>query len=129
MPASNEIREQTGTEIAIIGMAIRVAGASNLDDFCRNVFEGVESVSFFSDAEAANLDPKTRILHELAYHALEDAGYAGSRGSNVGVFVGASEDAEWLRRVMGQLPLESARPTFPISHLPGHAPGSKRPLS
>jgi acyl transferase domain-containing protein len=40
-----------GTEIAIIGMAGRFPGAANIDCFWRNLCEGVESISFYSDAQ------------------------------------------------------------------------------
>ncbi len=50
---------QTGLEIAIIGMAGRFPGAKNIDEFWRNLRDGVESISTFSDAEiiAAGVDP------------------------------------------------------------------------
>ena len=37
--------------IAIVGMAGRFPGASNVDEFWRNLRDGVESISFFTDAE------------------------------------------------------------------------------
>lgn len=40
-----------GLRIAIIGMAIRCPGATNVDEFWSNLKNGVESVSFFSDDE------------------------------------------------------------------------------
>ncbi|HGM7842569.1 TPA: beta-ketoacyl synthase N-terminal-like domain-containing protein [Serratia marcescens] len=58
----------------------------------------------YSHKEAQTLDPKSRVLHEVAYHALEDAGYAQRACEQVtGVFLGASEDVEWLRRSMSQI--------------------------
>jgi non-ribosomal peptide synthase protein (TIGR01720 family) len=50
-----------GFEIAVIGMACRFPGARNVDQFWRNLRDGVESISFFSDAEmiAAGADPKS----------------------------------------------------------------------
>ena len=46
--------------IAIIGMSGRFPGASNVDAFWRNLVDGTESVSFFSDQElvAAGADPR-----------------------------------------------------------------------
>ncbi len=45
-------------QVAVIGMACRLPGARNVDEFWRNLREGVESISFFSDKEllAAGLD-------------------------------------------------------------------------
>src|SRR5215510_2020511 len=50
-----------GFEIAVIGMACRFPGAANVDQFWRNLRDGVESISFFTDAEmiAAGADPKS----------------------------------------------------------------------
>ncbi len=39
------------TDIAIIGMSCRLPGASNTDDFWKNLRDGVESISFFTDEE------------------------------------------------------------------------------
>ena len=39
--------------VAIIGMACRFPGAKNVDEFWRNLRDGVESISFFSDEELA----------------------------------------------------------------------------
>lgn len=49
-----------GFEIAVIGTACRFPGARNVNEFWRNLRDGVESISFFSDAEmiAAGADPK-----------------------------------------------------------------------
>ena len=46
-------------KIAIIGMAGRFPGAKNLEEFWRNLRDGVESISFFSDPEleASGIDP------------------------------------------------------------------------
>lgn len=47
--------------IAIVGMAGRFPGARSIDELWRNLREGVESISFFSDEEllASGLDPAT----------------------------------------------------------------------
>ena len=52
----------TGFEIAIIGMAGRFPGATNIDGFWQNLRNGVESISFFSDEELASsgIAPATR---------------------------------------------------------------------
>ncbi|HKH46426.1 MAG TPA: amino acid adenylation domain-containing protein, partial [Thermoanaerobaculia bacterium] len=52
--------EQRGSEdVAIVGMAGRFPGAADLDALWRNLRGGVESISFFSEAElsAAGVDP------------------------------------------------------------------------
>jgi acyl transferase domain-containing protein/acyl carrier protein len=58
--------------IAIIGMSGRFPGARNLDEFWRNLRDGVESVSFFSDEQlkAAGIDPAVR----------RDPAYVGAGG-------------------------------------------------
>jgi acyl transferase domain-containing protein/acyl carrier protein len=51
--------EQTGLEIAIIGLVCHFPGARNSDQFWHNLREGVESLTFFSDQELldAGVDP------------------------------------------------------------------------
>jgi len=51
-------KEVALTDIALVGMAGRFPGAKNLDAFWQNLVEGVNSITFFSDAEleAANID-------------------------------------------------------------------------
>ncbi|MGV9302383.1 SDR family NAD(P)-dependent oxidoreductase [Nonomuraea sp. NPDC003727] len=47
-----ELSNDSGAEpIAIIGMSARVPGANDLDQFWRNLVDGVESVTFFTDEE------------------------------------------------------------------------------
>ena len=92
--------------IAIIGMAGRFPGAHNLEQFWRNLCDGIESIVRFDDdgpsdpnyvkaaarlddvewfdaaffgypaKEAAIMDPQHRLFLECAWEALEDAGYA-----------------------------------------------------
>ncbi len=53
---------RTGLEVAIVGMAGRFPGARDLDAFWRNLRDGVESISFFSDDELlASGVPRTLI--------------------------------------------------------------------
>ena len=56
MNASLQRQELSG--IAVIGMAGRFPGARNLDEFWRNLCDGVESITFFTDEEleAAGID-------------------------------------------------------------------------
>lgn len=51
----------------------------------------------YSDREAGLMDPQLRVYHECAWHALEDAGYAGQKNNNelIGIFGGASANALW----------------------------------
>ncbi|NVM91278.1 acyl transferase domain-containing protein/acyl carrier protein [Variovorax sp. SG517] len=49
MSIYNEPAEPTGLEIAIVGMAGRFPGADDVDAFWRNIRDGVESVSTFTD--------------------------------------------------------------------------------
>ena len=43
--------------IAIIGMAGRFPGAGNIDEFRRNLENGLESVTFFSDEPRCRYEP------------------------------------------------------------------------
>ncbi len=44
-------------DVAIVGMAGRFPGAKNVEQLWRNLVDGVESIAFFSDAEAVVSDP------------------------------------------------------------------------
>lgn len=58
------MKEYSGLEVAIIGMSGRFPGASNLDAFWRNLKDGVESVSFFTDKELEEAgEDKTLLMH------------------------------------------------------------------
>jgi acyl transferase domain-containing protein/acyl carrier protein len=48
---TGEIKNLTGLEMAVIGMAGRFPGAKNLEEFWQNLENGVESIPFFSDRE------------------------------------------------------------------------------
>jgi len=52
--------EETGREIAIISMVGRFPGAKTLEEFWQNLANGVESISFFTEAEmeAAGIEPQ-----------------------------------------------------------------------
>ncbi|MGL4797769.1 MAG: amino acid adenylation domain-containing protein, partial [Cellulosilyticaceae bacterium] len=58
--------------------------------------------SFFklSPSEANLMDPSQRLFLQTAYHAIEDAGYAGERirGSHTGVYLGYNADALYAYR-------------------------------
>jgi acyl transferase domain-containing protein len=119
-----------GSDVAVIGMAGRFPGADTIDQFWRNLEEGVESIRRFSaeeldhsgfgrrsspgsehipagavlddielfDAdffgftpkEAEVMDPQHRIFLEMAWTALESAGYAAGEGAGtVAVYAGS----------------------------------------
>ena len=132
--------ETSTKKIAIIGLALRFPGAQNAEEYWDNLINGRSSIapvpqqrwthdgathymgaldgidlfdaSFFavSDAEATVIDPQQRIALEVAYEALEDAGYAGARLNaqrNVGVFLGASTNG-YLDQVNACLSSEGA---------------------
>lgn len=120
-------------KIAVVGMACRLPGADNVDEYWQNLLEGKESISFFSGndlaadidpAEAAHkdyvfakgiiencdhfdaaffgispleakiMDPQQRVMLQLAWHALEDAGLTSEDQSlRIGVFAGMN----WAR--------------------------------
>lgn len=120
-------------EIAVVGMACRLPGAENVNEYWQNLLEGKETVSFFkkeeleseidqvniahkdyvcvkgiiencdhfdavffgiSPLEAKVMDPQQRIMLQLAWHALEDAGLAKDQQDlRIGVFAGMN----WAR--------------------------------
>ena len=57
----------TGSEIAVIGMAVRVPGARNLAEFWRNLRDGVESVKFFTDAELLAAGESPELIQDPCY--------------------------------------------------------------
>ncbi|MFP5263128.1 MAG: beta-ketoacyl synthase N-terminal-like domain-containing protein, partial [Blastocatellia bacterium] len=124
-------------DVAIIGMALRVPGARNVEQFWDNLRNGVESISFFSDEEllkwgvpqalidnpnyvkagavlddiemfdasffgftpkeAEITDPQHRIFLELAWEALENAGYnPETYGGLIGVYAGVGMSTYFL---------------------------------
>ncbi len=107
--------------IAIVGQACRLPHADGIDDFRRLLFAGENAVGSppasrpeaenlppagyiadidrfdagffgFRANEAAAMDPQQRMLMELTWHGLEDAGYADRnwRPAHTGLFVGIS---------------------------------------
>jgi acyl transferase domain-containing protein/predicted O-methyltransferase YrrM/acyl carrier protein len=129
-----------GEGIAIVGMAVRFPGADSVEAFWRNLRDGTESVSFFSDdelraagidpatiadpryvranavlrdadrfdaaffgltpREAETMDPQHRVFLELAWEALERAGYDAARlPGRAGVFAGAGMSTYLLKNL------------------------------
>lgn len=128
--------------VAIIGMSCRFPGADSVDEYWRNLIEGVESFSEFSenggldgsthssvdmgkgryinrrpilrnirqwDAEAFGVspfeasitDPQQRVFLELAWEALESAGYpAHGTDCVIGVFAGSNISTYLLNNLM-----------------------------
>src|SRR5437867_1297822 len=69
--------ETTEHGIAVIGMAGRFPKARDIDEFWRNLSDGVEAISFFSDQELAAAGvgaPKENPNYVKARGVLEDAG-------------------------------------------------------
>jgi pimaricinolide synthase PimS1 len=117
-PAPRTVKEGPGhhSPIAIVGLACRLPGAGNADDFwdllsngrCAvrpdarlpgseaGFLEGIDSfdAAFFglAESEARSMDPQQRLLLEVTWHALEHAGMPADQleGSRAGVFVGIS---------------------------------------
>ncbi|HEV7508319.1 MAG TPA: SDR family NAD(P)-dependent oxidoreductase [Thermoanaerobaculia bacterium] len=62
MAKMNRFQHRSGLEVAVIGMAGRFPGARSVDELWRNLRAGVESITFFTDAElaAAGVDAALR---------------------------------------------------------------------
>jgi amino acid adenylation domain-containing protein len=127
--------------IAIVGMAGRFPGASDIEQYWRNLRDGVESISFwsreelvaagvepelledprfvpaggalrdiewfdaaffgFSSREAELMDPQQRLFLEVAWEALENAGYdSESYSGSIGIFGGMGMSNYLLRHLL-----------------------------
>ncbi|WP_433734130.1 type I polyketide synthase [Nocardia sp. CA-129566] len=123
--------------IAVVGMAGRFPGASDVAEFWRNLVAGKESLVAsatgtpgssdaygvladvdlfdaeffkFAPAEAELLDPQHRLFLECAWHALEHAGCPPDRyGAQTGVFASASPSTYLLRTLLTRF--QHANPT------------------
>jgi acyl transferase domain-containing protein/acyl carrier protein len=140
-------------DIAIVGMSCRLPGAQDIEEFWRNLAEGVESIARLSDEEilrsgvpdanlrnpnyvkaapvldgpglfdagffgyspmeARSMDPQQRILLELAWTALEDAGYDSTRYTGrVGVFAGSAMNTYFMNAGLNRRFAEEYIPTL-----------------
>lgn len=125
-----------GTEIAIVGMAGRFPGASSIDEYWRNLVNGVESIERFgrgssdgevraasrlkdidlfdadffgfSPKEAELMDPQHRLFLECVHEALERAGYDPARYPGlVGVYAGMGANT-YFRHALTSLDPDNA---------------------
>ncbi len=70
----------------------------------------------FSPAEAAAMDPQHRLLLELSYTALEDAGCdTGRYGGRTGVFAGAAMNTYFMNRGLDARFAEDYIPTLTVN--------------
>ncbi|WPH12567.1 type I polyketide synthase [Variovorax paradoxus] len=67
MSTFNESAEPSGLEIAIVGLSGRFPGADDVDAFWRNIRDGVESVSRFSDDELRERGVPQALLDDPDY--------------------------------------------------------------
>lgn len=128
--------------VAIIGMAGRFPGASNIEEFWENLCNGTESITFFADKdldpivdpklyrrsnyikargilkdadkfdaaffkinprEAEIMDPQQRIFLEVAWEALENAGYNPETYDGlIGVYAGMGENTYFANHVLSR---------------------------
>ncbi|RLU89252.1 polyketide synthase, partial [Streptomyces griseocarneus] len=118
MPGGSDDSTLPDGAIAVIGLAVRLPGAAGVADYWRLLHDGVDTVrdtpppgrtggraaylddvtgfdaAFFamSDPEADAVDPQQRLVLELGWEALEDAGLRPAGTGRLGVFVGAMWD-------------------------------------
>lgn len=127
--AQTKTEKAADAEVAIIGMALKVPGANRLGDFWDNLAAGRESINYFAETtadgvvnargiideplgfdegffeitpvEARFIDPQQRVLLELAWHALEDAGYVPNQfPGRIGIFCGTGNNSYYLNNVL-----------------------------
>ncbi|MBW4678260.1 MAG: SDR family NAD(P)-dependent oxidoreductase [Desmonostoc geniculatum HA4340-LM1] len=58
---------KNGSEIAIIGLIGRFPGANNIDEFWKNLQQGIESVSFFTDEELLSSGIDSSLISDPNY--------------------------------------------------------------
>src|SRR5688572_33322351 len=63
--SNTEIEEVDG--IAIVGMAGRFPGARNIDEFWRNLRNGVEAISSFTEEELRSAGVDSALLNDPSY--------------------------------------------------------------
>ncbi len=128
--------------VAIVGMVGRFPGAETVDQLWRNLCEGIESTTFFSDdaidpsvdetllrdpnyvkakgiiqeaetfdaaffgiqpREAELMDPQARVFLELAYEAIENAGYTPeSFPGMIGLYAGSGQNTYFANHLCGR---------------------------
>ena len=54
----------------------------------------------YTPKEAEIMDPQMRLLHQCVYHALEDAGYSQKSENRIGLYLGASANYQWEKKVL-----------------------------
>jgi len=67
MNASVVSNFRNGSEIAIIGLTGRFPGAKNIDEFWKNLQNGIETISFFSDEELLSSGISSSVLNDPNY--------------------------------------------------------------
>lgn len=66
-PVRKRKRNIQQSDIAIVGMAVDVPGARNLDEFWNNLKDGKESIHFYSDEELTELGISQELIHNNQY--------------------------------------------------------------
>src|SRR5437588_8773552 len=67
MKHSTEVEQLNESDIAIVGMALRLPGAKSVADFWRNLRDGVESVRFFTDEQLKTAGVPDSVLADPHY--------------------------------------------------------------
>lgn len=67
MSMQADVDDVVPAKIAIIGMACRFPGANSLDQYWRNLREGVESIRTFSGAELLAAGVPRRLIDDVHY--------------------------------------------------------------
>lgn len=126
--ATQSHEKAADAEVAIIGMAVNVPGADRLENFWQNLVDARESVNYFepnkgdrvnargilkdplgfdeqffemTPVEARFIDPQQRMLLELSWQALENAGYSPKDfPGRIGIYCGTGNNTYYLNNVL-----------------------------
>lgn len=86
----------TGLEIAVVGMAGKFPGASNVEEFWENIRDGKESISYFTEEELAEPHMDQTLVNDPNYVPCKGGVLEGKEYFDAGFFKYSADEAELL---------------------------------